>query len=787
MSLKEQILNKLQVPEFKCKTFKLVFELDKTYYKEYESLLNSLFGLQFTNEKVNPYFTFGIISEGEKTDFYVSIFEDYIEIFRHKISSINSHIQLEEIDDPLIYFTQEIVDDKTYQIMGYELKLMYDDNTKKLKGDDIDRRFITNLLNSMNNINSDACSMVEISVQSINNYKNSKDYSSCFANGVIGATNLTMKGLAYLLDSTLTNGLTDVYKEKSTVRENNEVIKDDNNLLKLKVNIRILSKSINRNIILDNINSMAAVFSDLSADNCLVPYKIKYPDLLKRSMKNYSILSTREISQFLHLPHKDIGSENMQISNCRKIFDRNIAKEGVVFGNSNGSPAAFSFSKIPLSTKIYKECYKSIERYIDNIVKPRLILGQPGSGKSEWIINYAIALIKLGLSLIIVDPKNDTQQRLIETIPVEFFHKVDYLNFGDTDYPPSMNIFRKRKDDDPTENSLIVSSFISLMKKEFSRNWGFKIQRTLQMTAEAILLLEPCTLNEFELMLTEREYRENAIERMKDIEKRKDTKSKAHIRKLIKFWERFNLMKDADIARETEPVMNQIGVFLSNRVIRSIVAQKESYDFRKSIDEGRITIINIPEGTLADNTRLLASMINKAIWLDIQSRANVDISERFPVIWIIDEAHEIVDDEFVGILTKSRAYRAGLTLVTQGLTNFKNRDMENIKELILTNCKNKIAFRLGFYDAKDFTEEFEPLTSNDLQNCPDYHFFSKILLDNGSISNPFFSSALPMVSAVRNYDEFLKHHRSGRFTVDEIENELDERIDAIRLYNTLVK
>jgi hypothetical protein len=267
---------------------------------------------------------------------------------------------------------------------------------------------------------------------------------------------------------------------------------------------------------------------------------MKYVDIIKRSMNHYNILSTTEIAQFLHLPDKTISSENIQNSNCRKIFDRNISKKGIVFGVSNGQPVAFPAPTTPLSNKTYKECYEHIAKYIDNLVKPRLVLGQPGSGKSEWIINYVIALVKMGIGVIVVDPKNDTQQRLLECMPNEFLLKLDYLNFGDIDYPPAMNIFRKRKEDDPSENSLIVTSFISLMKKEFNRNWGFKIQRTLQMTAEAILLLEPCTLNEFELMLTEREYRESAIQRMKDIEAGENTKSKAHIRKLIKYWERFN-------------------------------------------------------------------------------------------------------------------------------------------------------------------------------------------------------------------------------------------------------
>lgn len=106
--------------------------------------------------------------------------------------------------------------------------------------------------------------------------------------------------------------------------------------------------------------------------------------------------------------------------------------------------------------------------------------------------------------------------------------------------------------------------------------------------------------------------------------------------------------------------------------------------------------------------------------------------------------------------------------------------------MILTNCKNKIAFRLGRQDASEFKEEFEPLGFSDLANCPDYHFYGKILLPDGNVSNLFFGEAPSMAIKLRNYDDFVKKHQSGKFTVDEIENELEERITAAAVMKQLM-
>jgi hypothetical protein len=786
------VLLKKQLVEPIRKTFKLVFEPDKSYCKEYETLLNSLFGLQFTNDtSITPYFTFGILSKGPETIFYVNMEESYVPIFKRKYAVVNPYIQFDEMSDPLIQFKNQDLNDQPYFIEGYHMQLAYKDSNKRLKIAEAEKLFLSNLINSMNNISTNDESIMEINLSSVNKISNS-DISSKLSKGVFATTNILMRGLEFVLDETVMNGqLGNARKQSQSATQSQKVVMgeqknviDFNVLPKFNVNIKVMSKSEDKIRVFNNIKSMASAFADLSDTNSLIPVKMKYDDVVKRTLKDYNVLTTLEITQFLHLPDKTISSENIRTSNCHKAYDRNIPKEGVVFGESNNNPVAFPLP--PLSAKTYTSVYNDIKTYVDNIVKPRLILGQQGTGKSEWVINYAIALARLGMSVIVVDPKNDTQQRLIESMPADIIPRLDYINFGDTKYPPAMNIFKKRHQNDATENSLIVTAFQSLMKKEFARSWGFHIQRLLRMSAEAILLNDFSTLNEFELMFTNREFREYMISKMEALLKEGNIDGKSHVKHLIEEWKIFNAKKDQEILKDIDPIMNQVGVFLGNRLIRAIVSQKESYDFRKAADTGRVVIINIPQGILGDNTQLLASMINKAIWLDIQSRADVDISKRYPVAWIIDEAHELIDDDFTSVLTQARAYRLGLVLITQGLSNFKPRGMDDLSEVVLTNCKNRISFRLGGFDAHNFADEMTPITPNDLVNCPDYHFYGKILLQGGAVSDPFFARAPGLAPRIRNYDEYFKKHRSGKFTIDEIEDELDSRLAPMGVLNKLL-
>lgn len=763
---------------------KLKFEPTDEKISEFESMLNNFYALQFSYTETLS-MIYGIKSSSEALMFYIGIPEYLKNVIQKKFMVIDSYIEFEEIEDPLLVMRNKMFDNNMY-IKGSNMRLMFKDNNKKLGIKNTDKKFYTNLISAMEVNNREEC-VLEIKITP-HGFKQKINHGGIISKGVLTLGNYTIKGLAFLLDSTLNTNLCEMCNTKNNnkvniISKNDTKEKDDEqddieiNTI-FDTNIKLISLSNDKLLNEDIIKSMGSAFADMSDSNTLIPINISYDEIFNReSKKHNNLLNASVISKIMHFPDRNIDCGNLAITSYKKLYDKDVPKEGIVFGDFDGIPLAFP--GVPLSTKTYTKIYKKLHSMVDNLCKPKLVLGQQGTGKSEWLINYVISLVKLGIGAIVVDPKNDTQQRLIESLPDELLSRVEYINLGDVEYPPAFNLFKKRKQNDPTENSLIVTSFISLMKKE-SKNWGFKMQRTCQMTAEAILLLDKCTLNEFMLMLTEKTYRDYMIEYMQYLLTQSDVKGKSNIKKILKYWEEQNTIKPEAFWKEVEPVMNIIGPFMGNRIVSSIVSQYDSFDFRKAADEGKIVIVNIPEGTLRDNTRLLSSMINKAIWLDLQSRADSDISERYPVAWIIDEAHEIVDDEFIGVLTKARAYRLGLTLVTQGLSNFRMRGMENIKDLITTNCKNKITFRVGTQDSREMYEEFDPLTFNDLNNCPDYHFYGKILLQ-GKVSETFFGHAPACAPSVRNYDDFCSHHRSGKHTIDEIEDLIDERFEGIKL------
>lgn len=731
-----------------------------------------------------PTYSFEIYNDKKGAKFFLSIPSKYKKILSKKLNAVYPYIEVSEVKkDTIVEF-----DEKEGFVECCELQFT-SHHSLPIKMKDATPTFLNHLHNSMNHFGEDETSIVQILIKPLpenwgirqSEVKNPKKmiHSNKFLKILSGILGFTLTGLTMLVTGGKIGSMKEVATSLSSTddKKGSDVSKFSKPLY--RVSIRIASKSTDPVMARETVRSIASSFASLDDKNTLRPIKINYSSIRERAMTNTknNAFSVTELSQITSLPGSKVSSDSIAKGTIKMPYDRDVPEKGIVFGKypqQNWRTVAFPMKVI--SKEQYNVLHKEYEKIIDNICKPRLVLGQMGTGKSEWVINYALAVIKMGVGLILIDPKNDTQQRLIESIPKEYMHLVDYIDLGDLAFPAPMNILRKRKHNDPTEVSMIVTSLINFFKKEFGKSWGFAMQQLIQMTGNAILLDEVSTLYEFQLMLTNKEYREKLIDKMENMLLDPQTKSKAMLRELVEFWKQFHSMKPKEQRGVTGSTMNKVGMFMANRLIRAIVSQRESYDFRKSGDMGRITIVNIPEGILnPENTRLLSSFINKAVWLDFQSRADISIHERYPTVWLLEEAHETVDDEFIGVLTKSRGYRLGVTLITQGLTNFDNRGMKEIRDLILTNCKNKILFRLGHQDAKIMADEMAPITQFDLMNLPDYHFYGKILLDGGRVSNTFFAKSLDMAPVNRSYDEYKENNKLSKLSIDDIEDELDQR------------
>ena len=88
------------------------------------------------------------------------------------------------------------------------------------------------------------------------------------------------------------------------------------------------------------------------------------------------------------------------------------------------------------------------------------------------------------------------------------------------------------------------------------------------------------------------------------------------------------------------PVLNKIGAFTANPIVRNIIGQpKSSFNIREIMDNRKILIVNLSRGLIGeDNAALLGALLVTKMQMAAMSRADIeDIDQRIPFYLYVDE------------------------------------------------------------------------------------------------------------------------------------------------------
>lgn len=223
-------------------------------------------------------------------------------------------------------------------------------------------------------------------------------------------------------------------------------------------------------------------------------------------------------------------------------------------------------------------------------------------------------------------------------------------------------------------------------------------------------------------------------------------------------------------------MLNKLGQFTSNPLIRSIVGQeKNSMDFREIMDDKKILLINLSKGQVGeDNAALLGAMITTKIYLAAMSRANVAKHEmkNIPNFYLyIDEFQNVVNDSFANILSEARKYKLALIMAHQ----YVEQMPDTVRAAIFGNVGTTIAFRVGPEDGEVLEKLFSPtFYADDIVNLGRFEIYLSLMI-NSVGSQPFSASSLPPIPKpeIDFVDETIAHSRS---TYGNDKTEVDKKI-----------
>jgi hypothetical protein len=372
------------------------------------------------------------------------------------------------------------------------------------------------------------------------------------------------------------------------------------------------------------------------------------------------------------------------------------------------------------------------------------ILGQTGTGKSGLLELLTLSDIFYNQGFAVIDPHGDYASNVIRYIPERRMKDVVYVNPADSAYPIGFNPLEIN---DSVSKGQVSSELVGVLKRMFD-SWGPRLEYILRYTILALLDYPGSTMLDITRMLTEKKFRDEVISHVDDI--------------VVKsFWLKEFASWNEKFANEAvAPVLNKVGAFVANPLVRNIIGQqKSSFNIRQIMDEGKIFIVNLSRGLVGeDNAAILGSMLVTKIQLAAMSRADIPrIEDRRPFYLYVDEFQNFATDSFAVILSEARKYGLNLTVANQYISQME----EAVRDAVFGNVGTMITFRVSPDDSPFLIKYYEPqFEAGDLSSFHNRNFVTSMSI-NGEKAAPFSGTTLNIPAVTKDFTkEIIEHSRA---------------------------
>jgi Predicted ATPase len=470
-----------------------------------------------------------------------------------------------------------------------------------------------------------------------------------------------------------------------------------------------------------------------------------------RSFTDYGFtLNISELASVYHLPHTNVETPNIVWASSKTAeppaklpmltgdpaVDENISAFGIT--NFRGISHQFGMLRRDRNRHLY-------------------IIGQTGAGKSGTLELLALSDIYHDEGYAVIDPHGDFAINNMKFVPKNRIADVVYFNPADTQYPVAFNPLEVT---DPNRKPNISSEVIGVLKRMFGESWGPRLEYILRYTILALLDRPETTMLDITRMLTDKRFRKETLDYCKDVT-------------VLQFWKgEFGQWGEKQVNEAIAPVLNKVGAFTANPIIRNIIGQpKSSFNIREIMDDGKILVVNLSKGLIGeDNAAILGSFLVTKIQLAAMSRSDIaDVKDRRPFYLYVDEFQNFATDSFATILSEARKYGLNLTVANQYISQMS----DTVRDAVFGNVGSMISFRVSADDAPILGKQFEPqFEPGDLLQMHNRHFIINMII-NGEKTPAFSATTLNLPTPVIDYSSAIIENSRRNFARDRSEVEVE--------------
>lgn len=462
------------------------------------------------------------------------------------------------------------------------------------------------------------------------------------------------------------------------------------------------------------------------------------------------LCNIEEVASLYHLPHTNVETPNILWASAKTaeppaslplVTEHNRDQiSPVAVTNFRGHNTMFGINRIDRGRHMY-------------------VIGQTGVGKSALLELLTISDIYSPYGFAVIDPHGDYAVNTLRRIPEHRAQDVIYFNPADTDFPIAFNPM------EVTDNKLkthTASELIGVLKRMFE-SWGPRLEYILRYSLLALLDYPNATMLDITRILTDKKFRQEVLEHVHD--------------PVVKnFWQiEFASWNDKFAAEAVAPVLNKVGAFTANPIVRNIIGQpKSSFNIRQIMDERKILIVNLSRGLIGeDNAALLGSLLVTKIQMGAMSRADIPMEERIPFYLYVDEFQNFATDSFAVILSEARKYALNLTVANQYTAQMS---ME-VRDAVFGNVGSIVSFRTSADDARIMQKYFEPhFLESDIVHMHNRHFAISMIIE-GEKMQAFSATTLGLPEFGQDFSAEIVAQSRTKYAVvrGHIENFMQQR------------
>lgn len=434
-----------------------------------------------------------------------------------------------------------------------------------------------------------------------------------------------------------------------------------------------------------------------------------------------------ELASLFHFPtqSKDVANVREQ-SYTQAPAPQGLSQEGVILGiNKNrGTETVIHFDREDRMRHMY-------------------VIGQTGTGKTNILKNMIVQDIKNGDGCCFIDPHGTDIIDILATIPSERAKDVIYFDPAYMPRPMGLNMLEYDREH-PETKTFVVNELLGIFDKLFDMKAtggpGFE-----QYFRNATLLVmehpeSGNTLLDISRVFSDKDYRDYKLSKCKNP-------------LIVQFWQNAEKTTgDQGLQNWTQYVNSKFDVFMSNDIMRPIIAQEKSaFNFRDIMDTKKIFLVNLSKGRLGDKNASLLGLIIVGKFSQA-ALARVDTNVRPDFFLYIDEFQNVTTPAIASILSEARKYRLSLTVAHQYIGQLS----EDIKGAVFGNVGSMAVFRVSPEDAKYLESKFEPtFTASDIMKIANYHAYVN-LLAKGNPMKPFDIGTFPPTQGDKSKIDALK-------------------------------